>query len=673
MLRIKNFDLLAIGMIFLICVFSYGNNIHNEPLLDDVNNITSQDAKLDLKSSIPIRGLFPELKDYHRPFNSFRPLAYLLLLGLHGLLGFNYFAYHYVTIFLFFIYCLAIYYFAREIFKDKNLACLAALLFASHPINTMMVNYIVAGIISIYALLIIASIGLLLKYLSCRKRIFAFLSYLLFFCSLLFHEIAIIGVVYIMMILMFHNKYTIKKAFRIWIPYLVISLFVFWLRPNEAMTVKEFITAKMTNIPMSMAVYAASFCELLFWYCKALVSLKDIVFVYSLQPKEVMVVSALIKGILVLALFLFLFLRKEKEFRVSLAWFLIGFVPLLIAGFTIPALGLTIEPYWFYLSSLGFFIYIAYALLKLKQYCRPGLWNILIFVIILSLSLATRSYNNLMKTEESYVRHWLNVVPKDRRAYYYLATAQAQKKKYKEAIENYNKAFLGDKSDVEIYANLASIYMGLGNIDLARAMLSKAENINAYDSLIYNTRGKLLLLTNDIKSAKESFIKAISLEQYFLLDPRFNLAGIYLEERDFAKAKSLLQEIIKQDKYNSTALGVLIGVYMETKQFAQAVELGKDIYAHNKNSAVLTNIAGLFAEKGYKELAFGLYGKAIKFDRKYVPAYIELGKLYGNINQLDKAIQVWEYSLQLQENEQVKELIAKAQALKNNIIKGKEK
>ena len=45
--------------------------------------------------------------------------------------------------------------------------------------------------------------------------------------------------------------------------------------------------------------------------------------------------------------------------------------------------------------------------------------------------------------------------------------------------------------------------------------------------------------------------------------------------------------------------------------------------------------------------AFALYDKALALDHQYKETYLELGKLYGNDNQFDKAIGVWQVGLKL--------------------------
>ncbi|MBF0384842.1 MAG: tetratricopeptide repeat protein [Candidatus Omnitrophica bacterium] len=653
-------------LIILVCLLSWSNNLSNEPILDDISNLTGTSARLNLNEGSSFELSRKEGTGSAGSFNSFRPLAYLALKGLRFIFGPDYFYYHIVAIFLFAFYCIVGYLFLKELFADSKAAFLAVILFACNPINSMMVNYVVAAMVALYALFLLFCFLFLLKFIKTKNKAFYFISLLFFIVSLYFHEIAVIGVVYIFLAFLIIDKSPIFYAFRKTAYFLAAGVFALFFRPENTTSILGFLSGKASGIVTSPVESFYAMASLFAWYLKALVFSKDIIFVYSLSPSgaQINFPSVALIGLSLLLFLIFCSGRAHKGLSWGAGILLVGFIPLPIACFTIPYLGLTIQPYWFYFSSLGYFIVLAYLLLQARKKINKQLWYLIVLVLIFTSILNTRNYNRIQKSQESYARFWLKVLPHDKSARYYLAYSLMQKGIDKEAYANFKKALVGDFSDWEIHNNLALICLKRGEFKEAKEELEKGIGLNPGSAILFNTLGLLFYRQEDFAEAEKYFIKAISLERGFLPEPRLNLANIYRRQGKSEKLSQLYESVIKEGFYNGEAVIGLVEIYLSRGEGQKALALASEAHVRIDDPATLINLAGILAQKGHAKMAFRIYNKVINETPDFAPAYIEMGKLLGNLNEFDKAIVLWQKAQRLSSDSGIKVLIQTAQQLK---------
>jgi Flp pilus assembly protein TadD len=183
------------------------------------------------------------------------------------------------------------------------------------------------------------------------------------------------------------------------------------------------------------------------------------------------------------------------------------------------------------------------------------------------------------------------------------------------------------------------------------------------DPTIYNNLGLVFLNLNDEEGARQAFLKAIRLDP-FLMEPRLNLVLMYKRNGEYSKAVSLLEENRRLNPEDDRTLFYLIEVYLASGKKPQALDLGKKILMNTSDADQSASLGSLFAQHLFSNMAFSFYFKALQIDPHNKNAFLEIGKLYGNLGQFNRAIVFWQEGLRYHPAEKsFMELIAEARKL----------
>jgi serine/threonine protein kinase len=196
---------------------------------------------------------------------------------------------------------------------------------------------------------------------------------------------------------------------------------------------------------------------------------------------------------------------------------------------------------------------------------------------------------------------------------YKLANAKYDRGKYKEALEDINKAISLDSNYADNYHRRGRILDSLGDDNGAIADYNKAISLDANYANPYGGRGIVRLKSGDKQRALEDFNKAIE------LNPKFARA------------------------YNSR--GLLYGgngnLKTALEDFNKAIELDPD------NAIFYPNRGEILRKLGDNERALEDHNKAILLDPRLTAAYVNrsivresLGDLKGAIEDCDKVIEL---------------------------------
>ena len=108
------------------------------------------------------------------------------------------------------------------------------------------------------------------------------------------------------------------------------------------------------------------------------------------------------------------FKRSMESF--ALVLFFTGFF-IVIPGFASrPEVGIGFEPYWLYFSSIGFFIFVALMLLKLKSRINKWYFVLLLSMLLMFFFIQTQKLNLIARTQLSYCENWLHRSPGNKMA-----------------------------------------------------------------------------------------------------------------------------------------------------------------------------------------------------------------------------------------------------------------
>ncbi len=159
-------------------------------------------------------------------------------------------------------------------------------------------------------------------------------------------------------------------------------------------------------------------------------------------------------------------------------------------------------------------------------------------------------------------------------AYYYLGHLAMQMEfNLKEAMELYKKAIEADKYNLKAYKKLTIIYLAEKRFKEAVMLLEDAKTVSPKDADIYHKLAIAYLSTGEFSKAIENAKKALSIIKN--IQSQIALASAYSVTGDYDNAKIQLEDILKSDHKNRTALLGLSIVYRKIGKKEKCIEILK--------------------------------------------------------------------------------------------------
>jgi len=565
----------------------------------------------------------------------FRPFFYVILIFVSPFIKASFLGFHVLSLLFFCMFCLLMYEFILLLFEDEQSAFLAVSLFAVHPINVMMAGYVTGSLVSVYGIFLQLSGITLIYWCKKRQKVFYYLSVLFYILSILCHEVAFIGPLYLLMILWVLNMKDKAKIFPAILPFAAVFIFFVVFRSwHASLYVSVFKVIQTSGV--SFLSYFPSLLNLYTWYVLKLIFLRDITFIWNIDVPQgnLVVLNLLFIGIAAFVIFLIVKNYSNKIFVLGISLFMIGFIPSSLAIFTMPTLGLIIEPHWFYFSSTGFFILVSQGFLILKKKIPLRVWQGVFVLLILGCIFITRGYNSKWMDQKSFCEDWLRISPGNPHASFYLAESLMEQKEYARALEYFRQIIERTHHHWDwVYYQMGLTYIELDDLVSAKQYLLKAFQVNPSSALALNALGTVSFREKDLKAAREYFLKALEKNSY-CMPAMLNLADLYWMSEQKDKALDLYQEILHLDPF------------------------------HKEREALILKLAVLLFEKQRFAPARPLLESFIKEFPENREGYLLYGIALGNSGDLDKAILVWQKGKQLDpQDERFLKNITEAQAL----------
>ena len=183
--------------IFGVCLLAYANSFQNHFMLDDNIILFGQRGVLN-KS-------FLELFASNQG-DFYRPIGHLPLWVLSRFLGSNHIGYHVVNFLLFVLIAFFLFVIVRKITSDATLSFLSVLLYAIHPLNAMIVNYITASVLAVFVLSMQISFLFFMCFSERGQKRDYICSLIFFIFACLSHEMAMMLPAYLAAYLFFIKK-----------------------------------------------------------------------------------------------------------------------------------------------------------------------------------------------------------------------------------------------------------------------------------------------------------------------------------------------------------------------------------------------------------------------------------------------------------------------------------
>jgi hypothetical protein len=423
----------APALIFLSCFIAYFNSFHNEFLFDDHVVLFGQKG---------VAGkAFHEVLFSNQGGDFYRPAGHVLLWMSSRLFGHNVVDYHAFSFLLFCLIVLFFYKITRELTGDKDLAFLTAWLYAVHPVNGFIVNYVTASVIASFVLFMQAGFWFFLKFCHRGRKLDYGLSFLFLVLASMAHEMVIM-LPAIMLAYLFYCK---RAMWRRWGLYLLpfagyLAAWFIW-RSRET-----FFHIRLNNLHALEHVggtdYFSTWMDLVRWYVGKLFSPRDILFLWSQKYGEGHFGVDLILLAVFLATLIWAHFKWKPEWKPFMAAaFVIGLLPSLFSCFVyFPFDWPFIEAHWFYFSEMGFFALAAWLLMSVvKSSARAG--GLLTAGVITVLVVLCWENNAHWKNQETYSNYWLSVNPGNLTPYYWLGRTYMERGDYPKAAQIFETGY----------------------------------------------------------------------------------------------------------------------------------------------------------------------------------------------------------------------------------------
>ena len=402
-------------LLLIICFTSHFNILSHSFMIDD--SFYQNDTET-LK-------LYPHFIDFFSQNQSthYIPLNFLLNVPLFHAIK-TPFPLYLLNIVLFYADCLLLFFFIRLLTKNTATALLTSIIFCIHPMSSEIIQHITFNIILIQmALLEISLIALYKFFQSNELHLSYYISSLAaFFFALLCQENSLLFPLYTVALLFLMTEASPAKIIKTMIPYIILDLLLVVLWLVSASHTANLIQG-IRSFQLSFWGFSAHYFHLTSWYLKNLFIPQNIVFEYSLTPSNhySFLWDLLPLGFLTgCILFILRYFKRSIE-SFALIVFLTGFIYAIPASMAHPDIGLVFEPHWLYFSSIGFMLFIALMLLKLKAHIQRIFYLVLVSAILMSLLIGTESLHLNAKNEQSYCENWLRVSPHNTYAMFLLA------------------------------------------------------------------------------------------------------------------------------------------------------------------------------------------------------------------------------------------------------------
>lgn len=682
-------------MLAILCFLAYGNMLGNELKIDDYT-FYNDDFAQQFQSW---KDFFTRLPDARHYF----PLNYFIMIHLFHLTDSGPFPLYFFNLILFYLNCILLWQMVALFTKNRKAAFLTSALFCVHPMNSVIVNQSTLCVILVYALLM--ELSTVAFYFSIqesrddklpagqdkavmdlrdqgtdrwaqggRQKFYVAVSLLAFSGSLLSFEGALLMPFYIMSILFFIERHSLKTAIKGASPFLVFSLLYLLIWVTLVMINNVDFIGEIKSMDFTAGHYLASMYYLIQWYLANFIYPADIVWIKNTLPLKQAVWfwnTLLIITLLGIGLLIRRWGKARSLEGFALVWLLIGFSVMPLAMLGNPPLGFLIEPYWFYFSSIGAFLLMALAVMYIGRFIHKRLRYVMRAVIILSLLFQTRAYNAIAKTEEGYCAFWLKSTPENPIPMMILAKIHGNRQEYDRAMYYYQKIL--DTTGYhahQVHNFMAVILIHQKDLKEAKGHVLKAIALQPFYPKAHNTLGTLYVHENNYSEAEKSFLRAIKLSPTFTM-PILNLADLYFITQQDHKAIELLEESLDDRSLASAGrkdiLVKLALLHFKKNNPEDFYRILHQLLKADKSGQSILSLSYLMNDSGFKEGASLLLSEAIKIYPENPELLLFYGVMLCNQKKFKEGIAVWQKGLKLApKEERFRDYIQQAEGSRSN-------
>jgi len=625
--------------------------------------------------------------------NYYRPLMNVVYLLCYQGFGPHPFIFHLLNlIFHLWVVC-AVFLLTKRMFQDRNLALMAAVLFAVHPIHSEAVAWVAAApdlqlslfyLLTFWLFLAVARPGGRFSYLAQLTMAGSFV--LTIFSKEQAVTLPLLATVYEHLYRADREETRpAQKVLRyavLWL--LTIAYLLFRARVLGALS-SGFRHHDLTWY--QAFVSALALVGQYLWKVLCPVDLR--VFCPFHAPSgffDPAVVGGIVGLTVCSALFLFLW-RGARSLSFGLIWLLVTLAPVLNARW-MPIV--VFAERYLYLPSVGLCWLLGWGLLRLwvRVSARGAIWTRAlasafgILVALCSVRIVTRNrdwrnnfvlYANTLAAcpdafyvrsdlgaaywqagnAESAEREWrevLKAAPQHSSTLSNLGLVCLKDKRYPEAVEFFKKALEFDAKNADAHLYLGVTYMETHSLDLAELELRTAVSLSSLNANARNALGKLYQDEGRAADAEEQFRRSVEIEPNIM--GYGNLGGIHWDRGELKLAEQEYREALRLAPNDSSILNNLGLLSTNQSRYTEAVSLfRKAIELKPDDPTPHLNLGIAYGKMAQSESAEKEFRTAVALSPQNFEARNRLGTLYLNAGRIVEAEEQFRRSLAIKPND----------------------
>lgn len=210
---------------------------------------------------------------------------------------------------------------------------------------------------------------------------------------------------------------------------------------------------------------------------------------------------------------------------------------------------------------------------------------------------------------------------------------------FENAICEFEKAVELDETNANATNSLGECYGRLGDYDKAEAMFNKSIALNSRDYIARYNLGLLKMLQDKREEALGLFLQAYN-SQGDMFELTFQIGKLYLERKEFTKAREYLEKAVEQSAHSPYVLRHLADAMQGLNLLDEAIKIYKKVLSTNPmDPHCLAALADIFHKKGENpEIPLMFYKESIKLAPEQGDLRYKLGKFYMSQDMTDEAI-----------------------------------
>ncbi len=566
-------------LITALSVAVYANSFYNSFHFDDQHYIVTNPYIRDL-SNIPTFFKSSQYSSFEKMFTGhYRPLLVTSYALNYAISDLNPVGYHLVNLGFHTGSAFLVFLILEAMLGSSGLpatftALAVAFIFAVHPFNSEVVNYITARssvmcsffyLLSFYCWILFRNVaaGFSLRPMSTPYYLASLLAFLL---AMLTKEIAITLPVMLVLYDMYFYRSTPKSATRrcyhlSYLPYILLGavpylIYRFRVYGGIGLSggTRDFYTNLLTQSKVLLKYMQLMILPL------GLSIEHDIATSNSIYDVSLIISIVALLFIVTTAYLLFKRGGEWKVLSFFLLWFFITLLPT-----TLLPLNAILQENRGYLAGIGFPLFAGICVGKLpRQASTP-----LLLILISLLSIMTIQRNRVWKDDYALWRDAANKSPNSARVHDNLGLAYIGRGEYDLAIAEFQRTLELHPLYYLAYYNAGVVYQLQNSLDLARDSYEECLKINPQYFRAYYNLGILYRKTGDLDKAIQAYEKAISLDQRHSFV--YNNLGVALTDRGQTdKAESVFKKAVELDPGYEKAYFNLGNLYYKAGKYGLA-------------------------------------------------------------------------------------------------------